>query len=239
VDDVQFIAGKDATQEEFFHTFNALHDAGRQVVLSSDRPPRAMVTLEDRLRSRFEWGLIADVQPPDLETRTAILQRKAAEQPVPVPDEVVAFLAQRIQSNIRELEGSLNRVVAHARLAGRPLTPDTAAAALSDLLANPVRRFIGLPQVLDAVCRYYRVDSRGLRGKARDREVVVPRQVAMYLMREETEASLLEIGRELGGRDHSTVLHGVAKIHSDVETDAQLRKDVLAIRELIYSSARP
>ena len=239
VDDVQFIAGKEATQEEFFHTFNELHGAGRQVVLSSDRPPRAIPTLEDRLRSRFEWGLIADIQPPDLETRTAILQKKAAEQSVAFPPEVITFLAQRIQSNIRELEGSLNRVVAYARTTGRPLNPDTAAAALSDLMANPIRRFIGPPQVVEAVCRFYRVEPRSLRGRARDREVVVPRQVAMYLMREETEASLLEIGRELGGRDHSTVLHGINKVQAEIEADAQLRKDVLAIRELLYASARP
>ena len=239
VDDVQFIAGKEATQEEFFHTFNTVHGAGRQVVLSSDRPPRAIPTLEDRLRSRFEWGLIADIQPPDVETRTAILQRKAAEQAVHVPPEVIAFLAQRIQSNIRELEGSLNRVVAHARLTGRPLTADTAAAALADLMANPARRFIGPAQVIEAVCRFYRIEPRALRGKARDRDVVVPRQVAMYLMREETEASLLEIGRELGGRDHSTVLHGANKIRGEVETNAQLRKEVLTIRELLYAEARP
>jgi len=239
VDDVQFLAGKEATQEEFFHTFNELHGAGRQVVLSSDRPPRAIPTLEDRLRSRFEWGLIADIQPPDLETRAAILQKKAADQTVVVPPEVITFLAQRIQSNIRELEGSLNRVVVYAQTTGRLLNPDTAAAALTDLMANPIRRFIGPPQVVDAVCRFYRVEPRSLRGRARDREVVVPRQVAMYLMREETEASLLEIGRELGGRDHSTVLHGINKVQAEIEADAQLRKDVLAIRELLYASARP
>lgn len=239
VDDVQFIAGKDATQEEFFHTFNAIHSKGGQIVLSSDRTPRAIPTLEDRLRSRFEWGLIADIQPPDLETRVAILQRKAAQQSLPVPADVIALLAQRIQSNIRELEGSLNRVIAHSQLSGRALNVETAGAALNELLANAARRFIGPPQVIDAVCRYYRVDGRALRGKARDRDIMLPRQVAMYLMREETQASLLDIGRELGGRDHSTVLHGVGKMHGEIEVNAQLRRDVLAIRELLYSEARP
>jgi chromosomal replication initiator protein len=239
IDDVQFIAGKEATQEEFFHTFNALHTSGKQVVLSSDRPPRAIPTLEDRLRSRFEWGLIADVQPPDLETRTAILQRRVREQGAIVPPEVLTYVAQRIQSNIRELEGSLTRVIAYAQLTKRPQNKESAAAALSDVVANPVRRYIGSEHVIDAVCRYYQADGRALRGKGRSREIVLPRQVAMYLLREETGASTLEIGRELGGRDHSTVLHGSNKIQGDIESDAQLRKDVLAIRDLIYAEARP
>ena len=239
LDDVQFLAGKEATQEEFFHTFNALHTAGKQVVLSSDRPPRAIPTLEDRLRSRFEWGLIADVQPPDLETRTAILQRRVRDQGVIVPPEVLTYVAQRIQSNIRELEGSLTRVIAHAQLTKRPLNTETAAAALSDVVANPVRRFINTEQVIEAVCRYYQADIRALRGKGRSREIVIPRQVAMYLLREETGTSTLEIGRELGGRDHSTVLHGANKIQGDIESDAQLRRAVLAIRDLIYAGAHP
>jgi chromosomal replication initiator protein len=216
-----------------------LHGAGRQVVLSSDKPPRAIPTLEERLRSRFEWGLIADIQPPDLETRTAILQKKALEQKLAVSPEVLAYLAQRIQSNIRELEGSLNRVVAHTRLSGRALTVDAAQDALADLLASQARRHLSPAEVVVAVSRYYRVDQRALRGKARDREVVGPRQVAMYLCREETDASLVEVGRELGGRDHSTVLHGANKIQAEVETSAQLRREVLAIRELLYTSPRP
>ena len=234
VDDVQFIAGKDATQEEFFHTFNSLHESGRQVVLSSDRPPRAMATLEERLRSRFEWGLIADIQPPDLETRTAILQTKATSQPVPVPADVVTLLAQRIQSNIRELEGSLNRVVAYSRASNRPVSVETALSALSELTVGRARRQAGVAEVLGAVARYFRVDQRALKGKARDREIVVPRQIAMYLLREESGLSLSEIGRELGGRDHTTVLHGTNKINTELEADAQLRRDVLAIRDLVY-----
>ncbi len=237
VDDIQFLAGKEATQEEFFHTFNALHSANRQIVISSDRPPKAIAALEERLRSRFEWGLIADIQPPDFETRVAILRAKAEGQPVPVPPEVLDFLAQRIQRNIRELEGALNRVVAYAALKRLPLTVETAGAALRELLQAPARKRLTPAQVIEAVARYYRVDPRALRGKQRDRQIVRPRQVAMYLMREETEASLPEIGRELGGRDHTTVLHGWEKIKAEVEVDDELRKAVLAIREALYASA--
>src|SRR5579884_4304737 len=219
VDDIQFLAGKESTQEEFFHTFNHLHGARRQIVISSDRPPRAIATLEQRLTSRFEWGLIVDVQPPDLETRTAILRERAQGIRPPVPAEVLDLLAQRVQRNVRELEGALTTVVAYARLNDLPLTLETAAKALS------------------AVARHYAVEPKLLRGKQRDREIVVPRQVAMYLMREETAASLLEIGRELGGRDHSTVLHGWEKIKTEVEADDQLRRDVLAIRERLFSEA--
>ncbi|HUE75814.1 MAG TPA: chromosomal replication initiator protein DnaA [Chloroflexota bacterium] len=235
IDDIQFIAGKEQTQEEFFHTFNALHGSDRQVVLSSDRPPRAIATLEERLRSRFEWGLIADVQPPDLETRTAILRVRAEIQPVMVPDDVIDFLARRVQRNIRELEGSLNRVVAFSQLNRRPLTVDTATAAMVDLANSPNRQRATPAQIVDTVARYFRVDQRLLRGKQRDRDIVLPRQISMYLMREETESSLLEIGRELGGRDHTTVLHGWDKIKQDVDRDDQLRRDIVAIRDLLYT----
>jgi chromosomal replication initiator protein len=235
IDDIQFIAGKEQTQEEFFHTFNALHGSDRQVVLSSDRPPRAIATLEERLRSRFEWGLIADVQPPDLETRTAILRVRAETQPVMVPDDVIDFLARRVQRNIRELEGSLNRVVAFSQLNRRPLTVDTATAAMVDLASTPNRHRATPAQIVETVARYYRVDQRLLRGKQRDREIVLPRQISMYLMREETESSLLEIGRELGGRDHTTVLHGWEKIKQDVDRDDQLRRDIVAIRDLLHT----
>ncbi|MBI2940714.1 MAG: chromosomal replication initiator protein DnaA, partial [Chloroflexi bacterium] len=239
VDDIQFIAGKESTQEEFFHTFNALHEASRQVVISSDRAPKSIPTLEARLRSRFEWGLIADIQPPDLETRTAILLAKAREARAEVGPEVLGFLAQRIQSNIRELEGALTRVVAFARLTNRPLTVETAASAIADLLTPAQRRYIDARQIVDAVGRYYKVSTDALRGKARDAKIVLPRQVAMYLMREETEASLLHIGRELGNRDHTTVLHGCTKIQTEIEANSQLRREVLAIRDLLYENARP
>ncbi|TAK20639.1 MAG: chromosomal replication initiator protein DnaA [Chloroflexota bacterium] len=236
VDDIQFLAGKESTQEEFFHTFNDLHTTRRQVVISSDRPPRAIATLEQRLTSRFEWGLIVDIQPPDVETRTAILRARAAHQSLSVPDDVLALVAQRVQRNVRELEGALTTVIAFADLNGAPLNVETAARALSEVTAGRQRPLVP-SAVVDAVSGFFKVDVKLLRGKQRDREIVVPRQIAMYLMREETTASLLEIGRELGGRDHSTVLHGWEKIRGDVEVDDQLRRDVLSIRERLLASA--
>jgi len=237
VDDIQFIAGKEATQEEFFHTFNTLHEAARQIVVSSDRPPKAIIAMEDRLRSRLEWGLIADIQPPDLEMRIAILQQKARAQHQDVPQDVIEFIAQHVQSNIRELEGSLNRVVAYAATRQTALTVEVAKTALGDVLlahqkATPA-------EVIAAVCRYYRVEPEALKGKQRDKEIVLPRQVAMYLLRTETEASLPQIGEELGGRDHSTILHGYSKIANDMQEDDQLRRDIVAIRSLLYPSPIP
>ncbi len=235
IDDIQFIAGKDATQEEFFHTFNTLHAAAKQIVISSDRPPKAIVTLEERLRSRFEWGLIVDIQPPDLETRTAILRAKGDQLQVPVPPNVIDFLAHKIQSNIRELEGCLNRVTAYARLNSLPITVDVAVAALSDLLDDNSRKRITPDDVLRAVCDYYGVDQRILLGRGRSRNIVVPRQVAMYLLREETGSSLVEIGNLLGGRDHTTVIHGCEKIAEEIKTDHRLRNELQAIHEKLYS----
>ncbi len=239
IDDIQFITGKEATQEEFFHTFNTLHGAGKQIVMSSDKPPKAIVTLEERLRSRFEWGLIVDVQSPDLETRTAILRGKAESLNVRVPDEVIDFLAHRIQSNIRELEGSLNRVVAFANLNRQSISVELAGSALSELLENSRRQRITNDAILDAVSKYYGIDTRILKGRQRSRNIVVPRQVAMYLMREETESSLVEIGSVLGGRDHTTVLHGCEKIAQDINTDSRLRADVLEIRNRLYNGNAP
>ncbi len=231
VDDIQFIAGKDSTEEEFFHTFNSLYESNRQIVICSDRPPKAIVSLEERLRSRFEWGLIADIQPPDLETRVAILSAKADMMHRLVPDDVILFLATRIHSNIRELEGSLNRLLAFSQLQGMPLTIDTAKAALASLATDGRQRRVSVADVLEAVAEHYRISADDLRGKQRDKHIVVPRQVAMYLMRQETEASLMEIGQALGGRDHSTVLHGCDKINREVNENSALRKEVLAIRQ--------
>jgi chromosomal replication initiator protein len=231
VDDIQFIAGKDSTEEEFFHTFNSLYESNRQIVICSDRPPKAIVSLEERLRSRFEWGLIADIQPPTLETRVAILRAKADMMRRAVPDEVIEYLATRIHSNIRELEGSLNRLLAFSQLQGMPLTIDTAKAALASLATDGRQRRVSVADVLEAVAEHYRISADDLRGKQRDKHIVVPRQVAMYLMRQETEASLMEIGQALGGRDHSTVLHGSEKINREVNENSALRKEVLAIRQ--------
>jgi len=233
VDDIQFIAGKDSTEEEFFHTFNSLYESNKQIVMCSDRPPKAIVSMEERLRSRFEWGLIADIQPPDLETRVAILRAKADLSQRMVPDDVIQYLASRVQSNIRELEGSLNRLLAFSQLQRMPLTIDTAKAALANIATDARQRRVSIDDVINAVSEYYRLSLDDLRGKQRDKHIVVPRQVAMYLMRQETEASLMEIGQALGGRDHSTVLHGCDKISREVNENTALRKEVLAIRQQI------
>lgn len=231
VDDIQFIAGKESTQEEFFHTFNTLRSANKQIVISSDRPPKAIPTLEERLRSRFEWGLIADIQPPDLETRTAILRFKAESQSHPIPAEVIDFLAHKIQSNIRELEGSLNRVVAYAQLLNRSLSVEVATAALREL--SPRREPPSLSQIMEAVAGFYNLSLDDLKSPRRSKAVAFPRQVAMYLAREETASSLLEIGKALGGRDHSTILYGYEKISSLAEEDS-LRRELLSIKEMLY-----
>jgi chromosomal replication initiator protein len=235
IDDVQFIAGKDSTQEEFFHTFNHLHQAGRHIVLSSDRPPKAIATLDDRLRSRFEWGLTVDVQPPDLETRIAILQQKGEESGMHVPRDVLDYVAQKVQSNIRELEGTLNRIVAHARLGNVPITLALATEAMNDPQLNSKRKLITLPRILETVARYYAVAQRDLTGKGRTRDLVIPRQVAMYIMREETDRPLADIGEALGGRDHSTVMHGVDKVAAEIERNTDRRQEVLRIREMLYA----
>ena len=237
IDDIQFLAGKAETQEEFFHTFNTLHGESRQVALSSDRPPKDIATLEERLRSRFEWGLIADIGRPDFETRVAILRQKAELQRQRVPPAVLEFIAHRVLSNIRELEGSLTRVLAYASLNKLPLTPDTAARGLGDELFGARRLAVTGKQVLDAVARYYSVAPEALRGKARDRTIVLPRHVAMYLMREDARATLPEIGAELGGRDHTTAMHGIERVASALEHDRSLRDQVSAIRAMLASVA--
>ncbi|TAK31339.1 MAG: chromosomal replication initiator protein DnaA [Chloroflexota bacterium] len=231
VDDVQFIAGKEGTQEEFFHTFNDLHGTNRQIVISSDRPPRSMPLLEDRLRSRFEWGLMADIQPPDFETRVAILRCKAESQETEVPSDVIDFIAHKIQSNVRELEGSLNRVIAQSRLMKMPPTREFAANVLDEVMFSTGRRRILNPQIiLQAVARYYSVRLEDLRGSRRHHEVALPRQVAMYLIREETNTSLGEIGQVLGGRDHTTILHGCEKIGKEINANRELRRDIMEIK---------
>ncbi|MGC9336356.1 MAG: chromosomal replication initiator protein DnaA [Anaerolineae bacterium] len=236
VDDIQFIAGKERTQEEFFHTFNTLHGAGKQIVVSCDRPPKSLVALEDRLRSRFGWGLIADVQPPDFETRVAILREKAAAVSTLVPNEVLTHIARKVPSNIRELEGALNCVLAHARLMNAPLIMETAEAALESILDRPAD--LSPQRILSEVARHYGLTEDDLVGRSRRRVVSVPRQLVMYLVREETETSLPRIGELLGGRDHTTILHGCEKIASQIETDEQLRRDWLTIKEKLSEETR-
>jgi chromosomal replication initiator protein len=233
VDDIQFIAGKESTQEEFFHTFNTLHSANKQIVISSDRAPKAILTLEERLCSRFEWGLIADIQPPDLETRIAILRFKAEQQVMPVPDEVIDLIAHRIQSNIRELEGALNRLIAHASLMRCPLTLEVASNALQDF--GPAPGSLSIDQIIETVAQFYNLETKDLVGRRRSKDIVTARHMAMYLAREETDASLPQIGRALGGRDHTTVLHGYEKIRAQVEEDDRVRREMLAVRELLYN----
>ena len=236
IDDIQFLAGKEGTQEEFFHTFNTLHQQGKQIIVSSDRPPRAILSMEDRLRSRLEWGLIADMQAPDIETRIAILLAKAESQRAPVPPEVMDFIARKTTSNIRELEGALTRVLAFAAMNSLPLTKDTADHALAHIISRPQK--VRPAAVLQTVANYYNIPLATLTGKGRDKEIVVPRQIAMYLMREETDASLSLIGAEIGGRDHSTVLHGSVKIASAIEEDNALRQQIMELREQLHSPAK-
>src|SRR5215207_2906392 len=235
IDDIQFIADKERTQEEFFHTFNAIHDDGKQIVLSSDRPPKAILTLEERLRSRFEWGLIADLTAPDLETRIAILRAKAEEGAVAITSDVIEFVARKVVSNIRELEGALNRIVAYASMGAMPISIELAQAVLSNVLYNPKKRQVTPERIAQAVSDYYGVALEQLRGQKRDKAIVVPRQIAMFLMREETDVSLLRIGAELGNRDHSTVLHACDKITRESAGNDELRREIAAVRELIYA----
>jgi chromosomal replication initiator protein len=236
IDDIQFIAGKESTQEEFFHTFNCLHGQNKQLIISSDRPPKSLVTLEERLRSRFEWGLAADVQPPDLETRLAILRAKAERAGHRVPAEIMELIARRVQSNIRELEGALNRVVAFSELSGMAMTPQLAEVALADLL--PQRGDVKPDAVVDVVARTFNLTVERLLSPDRSRNVALPRQIAMYLMRE-TNISLLQIGQALGGRDHTTVMYACDKVADMLERDDQLRRQVVQIRNKLYGQAVP
>jgi chromosomal replication initiator protein len=235
IDDIQFIADKERTQEEFFHTFNAIHEDGKQIVMSSDRPPKAILTLEERLRSRFEWGLIADLTAPDLETRIAILRAKAEEGALPITSDVIEFIARKVVSNIRELEGALNRIVAYASMGATPISIELAQAVLSNVLYNPKKRQVTPERIAKAVSDYYSVPLEVLQGQKRDKSIVMPRQIAMFLMREETDVSLLRIGAELGGRDHSTVLHACDKITREAAVNDELRREIAAVRELIYA----
>jgi chromosomal replication initiator protein len=234
IDDIQFIAGKESTQEEFFHTFNTLHGQDKQIVMTSDRPPKSLVTLEERLRSRFEWGLIADIQPPDLETRIAILRSKAERARNVVPDEILEYIARQVQSNIRELEGALTRVMAFSALSGLPLTTSLVSSALADLL--PQRKEIEPEQVVHVVARMFGLSPEKLLSRDRSREVALPRQIVMYLLREEANVSLPQIGEALGGRDHTTVMYACDKVADMLERDDRLRRQLIQIREQLYGS---
>ncbi len=236
IDDIQFIAGKESTQEELFHTFNDLHSRGKQVVLSSDRTPKAMATLEERLQSRFEWGLMADIQLPDTETRKAILQAKAEDHGIDVPDHVIDLIAHHVRNNIRELEGALNKVIAYAQLSGtNTVDSNLVNMALADLVRRPEK--VTVDQVIQAVCLYYNVTSDSISSTSRSRTIAFPRQMAMYLARTETDASFPQIGTQLGNRDHTTVLYGYEKIAALLEKDATARRDMLAIKASLYEAS--
>ena len=234
IDDIQFIAGKESTQEEFFHTFNTLHGQDKQIVISSDRPPKALVTLEERLRSRFEWGLTADIQPPDFETRMAILRSKAERAGYELSNDVLETIARRVQSNIRELEGALTRVVAFANLSGLPFTANLIDSALADLL--PRRSEVKPDDIIRVVTSVFGVTIERLLGRERTREVALPRQIAMYLLREDANLSLPQIGESLGGRDHTTVMYACEKIGDMLERDDRLRRQVIEARERLYGN---
>ncbi|MFA5366856.1 MAG: chromosomal replication initiator protein DnaA [Dehalococcoidia bacterium] len=238
IDDIHFIGGKEQTQEGFFHTFNDLHNGSRQIVLTSDRPPKAINLLEDRLRSRFEWGLTTDIQPPDLETRVAILQAKAEEDKVDIQQDVLHFMARRISKSIRELEGSLNRVAALARAKNKNITMELASEALDDSLDAAPRRKPSIPTVIAAVARYFDVPQDALTGQKRDKQTAKARHIAVYLLREDAGCSYSAIGKALGNRDHTSVMRGCEKIENEIEGNSALRREVLDIRDRLYQRGR-
>ncbi|KOO45917.1 chromosomal replication initiator protein DnaA [Priestia koreensis] len=233
IDDIQFLAGKEQTQEEFFHTFNTLHEESKQIVISSDRPPKEIPTLEDRLRSRFEWGLITDITPPDLETRIAILRKKAKADGLVIPNEVMLYIANQIDSNIRELEGALIRVVAYSSLVNKDINADLAAEALKDIIPSSKPKMITIQDIQRVVGQQFNIKLEDFKAKKRTKSVAFPRQIAMYLSRELTDFSLPKIGEEFGGRDHTTVIHAHEKISTLLGTDNQLKNQIQEIKDIL------
>lgn len=225
IDDIQFIAGKERTQEEFFHTFNTLHESNKQIIISSDRPPKEIPTLEDRLRSRFEWGLIADIQPPDLETRIAILRKKAQMENIEIPNEIMVHIAKKIQSNIRELEGALIRIIAYSSLTNSEITVELASEALKELFSSKARQ-LNVDLIKETISDQFSIKMEDFNSPKRTRAIAYPRQIAMYLCRELTDLSLPKIGEEFGGRDHTTVLHAYDKITKDIEEDLEFKEKI-------------
>jgi len=233
IDDIQFIAGKERTQEEFFHTFNDLHEANKQIILSSDRPPKEIPTLEDRLRSRFEWGLIADIQPPDFETRIAILKKKADIDNLNIPNEVMVYIATKIKSNIRELEGALIRIVAFSSLTNKEIGIDLASEALKDIISNRNSKQVTIELIQDIVSSYFNLKIEDFKSSRRTRNITFPRQIAMYLCRKLTDMSLPKIGEEFGGRDHTTVIHACEKISKQLKEDENLQDNIAELTKKI------
>jgi chromosomal replication initiator protein len=233
IDDMQFIAGKEKTQEEFFHTFNALHQANKQIIISSDKPPKSIPTLEERLRSRFEWGMTIDIQMPDFETRCAILQTKASQNNVPLDRETVEYIAAHVQTNIRELEGALNQLLAFCEMRGIKPDAQTASGLLGNVRATRPHH-ITAKQVIDKTAKHFQIDSIDIVSPKRDKHIVVPRQIAMYLLRSELHLSFPKIATELGRKDHTTAIHSVEKIEKAVKLDYIIRQQVTEIREKLY-----
>jgi chromosomal replication initiator protein len=235
IDDIQFLAGKEGTQEEFFHTFNALHQVNRQIVVTSDRPPKSIPSLEARITSRFEWGMIADIALPDYETRTAILESKCKDKHYRLAAEILHFLATTIQSNVRELEGALNRIIAYHQLNNAEPTLDGVKQLLASVTSRAPRGGLTAKQLINTVASFYDVSLDDIVGNSRKKELVLPRQIAMFLMREELKSSFPNIGHELGGRDHTTAMHAVMKIGTIVDNDEKLRQDINLIRQRLYN----
>ena len=236
VDDIQFLAGKEQTQEEFFHTFNALHENNKQITISSDRPPKEIPTLEDRLRSRFEWGLITDIQPPDLETRIAIIRKKARLENFELPNEVVHYIAEKINTNIRELEGALIRIVAYSSLSGYKVDLDMAKEALKDIISPHKSKELTIDHIQIVIAEHFNMKKEELKSKKRTKNITVPRHIAMYLCRELTDYSLPKIGEEFGGRDHTTVMHAHHKVVEDISNNYNLKKLLEELTEKIKNS---
>lgn len=236
IDDIQFITGKEATQEELFHTFNTLHQAGKQVVYTSDRPPKGIIGIEERLRSRLEWGGIVDISSPDFETRMAILSQKCEEKQINIPQDVLQFVATSLQSNVRELEGALNKIIATHQLRNMPITLEGTKSLLNSFASSPQgKKMLNTKTLIDAVIGYFDLSLDDILGKSREQKLAFPRQILMYLLREELKISFPSIGKEIGGRDHTTVMHACDKIRRELENDEKTKKDVESIKQNIYS----
>lgn len=237
IDDIQFMGGKDGTQEEFFHTFNELHQLNKQIVITSDRQPKSIPALEKRLLSRFEWGMIADIVQPDIETRIAILEAKSKERNYNLDPEIIYFISNNVQNNIRELEGALNRLIAYHEFNNSKPTIDTTKSILSSLLVNTKTKSLSTKDIIDAVSRFFDIHVKEISGKSRKKELVYPRQITMYLMRKEANISYPTIGHELGGRDHTTAMHAYNKLDKEIEENERIKQDIESIKQLLYTNA--
>ena len=233
IDDIQFIAGKERCQEEFFHTFNTLHESGKQIILSSDRPPKDIQLLEDRLKSRFEWGLIADISNPDYETRLAILRKKAQLDNIIIDDEILSNIANRIDSNIRELEGTLNKLIAKSSLTNSPITMEMAERAINDIVAQQ-EKVISAEFIQETVAKYFNINAKDLRGSKRSNDIAFPRQIAMYLCRNVAQMSLPQIGKDFGKRDHTTVMHACTKIENEIKENQNTKLIVESVKNRLF-----